>query len=186
MLYCIIPYTWNAKLCHYIYNKLDLYIIFYFHFTFELGFMREKVIQLDIYSVPDRHAIGPPTRHAKNAPYKPPPKPLPGTPKSHPSRHANRRIQIWPTNPDMALYLAPHIWSHWRRPGIQIWPSISDMAHESRYGPLFQIWLMNPDTALYTATIYAAIIGALLRPLLDPGSRIEVTHLATGWIAVDP
>ena len=45
---------------------------------------------------------------------------------------------------------------------------------------------MNPDTALYTATIYAAIIGALLRPLLDPGSRIEVTHLATGWIAVDP
>ena len=137
MLYCIIPYTWNAKLCHYIYNKLDLYIIFYFHFTFELGFMREKVIQLDIYSVPDRHAIGPPTRHAKNAPYKPPPKPLPGTPKSHPSRHANRRIQIWPTNPDMALYLAPHIWSHWRRPGIQIWPSISDMAHESRYGPLY-------------------------------------------------
>ena len=68
MLYCIIPYTWNAKLCHYIYNKLDLYIIFYFHFTFELGFMREKVIQLDIYSVPDRHAIGPPL----------------GTPKTHP------------------------------------------------------------------------------------------------------
>jgi len=38
----------------------------------------------------------------------------------------------------MAHYLAPHIWSHWRPTGIQKWPSISDMAHDSIYDPLYQ------------------------------------------------
>ena len=51
--------NWNAKLYHYIYNKLDVYIIIYLPFTLQQRTMREKVILLDIYSAPARHAIGP-------------------------------------------------------------------------------------------------------------------------------
>ena len=65
-------------------------------------------------------------------------------------------------------------------------PRNSEMALYFRYGPLNQLWPIIPETSNPFDIIYAATIGALLRPLLDPGSHTEGAHLAADGSQVTP